>query len=50
MLRRASQVEVEGQWRKGRSRGHEGRQVEEECMKFGLSGEDMFCRSLGLFE
>ena len=44
-LRRALDVEVEGDWKKRRPKRTWERQVEEESMKVGLRNKDAHCRS-----
>ena len=45
ILRRALDVEAEGQWKKGRLKWTWKRQVEEESVKVVLRREDAFCQS-----
>ena len=45
VLRRALQLEVEGQWKKGRLKRTWRKLVEEESVKVGLRKEDVHCRS-----
>ena len=46
IIKRASDFEVEGQRKKGRSKRTWKKQVEEECMKVGLRRKDALCRSM----
>ena len=45
VLRRALDVEVEGQRKKGRVKRTWKKQVEEKSVKFGVRMEDTFCQS-----
>ena len=45
VLRKALDIEVEGQNKKGRSKRTWKKQVEEESVKVGLRREDALCRS-----
>ena len=45
VLRRALDLEIEAEWKKGRPKRTRKRLVEEESMKVGLRREDALCRS-----